>query len=161
MARFRFALQRVLDLRLKEEEARRLVFAKIEGHRRTLEDSLRDRQREISAGRDEWRGNLVGAIDPAELRHHAGASIGLMRKAQRTVLELAGLEKSLARAKADMVEAARKRRALELLRERRLATFNAEQGRREREQLDEFAQDIARRAQLAAEAEAVNDGGDA
>ena len=64
MPRFRFALQRVLDLRLREEEARRLALAGVEGQRRMLEDSLRTRQVEISAGRDEWRRQLVGEIDP-------------------------------------------------------------------------------------------------
>ena len=148
MAKFRFSLERLLDRRLKEEEARRLVLTKIEAHRRALEDSLRERQREISAGREEWRQQLVGAVDPAALRHHAGASLGLLRKAQRTVLEMAGLEKSLGRAKEDLVEAARARRVLEILRERRFAAYQAVEARREREQLDEFAQEMDRRARL-------------
>ena len=140
MARFRFALQRVLDRRLKEEEAKKLVVATVERHRRELEDSLRTRQREIAGGRDEWRAQLVGTIDPASLRHHAGAAIGLMHKAQRTVLELASTEKAMQRARADLTEAARARRALELLRDRRRAAFDDEVARREREQIDEFAQ---------------------
>ena len=148
MARFRFTLARLLDRRLKEEEARRLVLARLEGHRRALEDSLRERQREISAGRDDWRAQLVGPVDPAALRHHASASIGMMRKAQRTVLEMAGREKSLASAKQDLIEAARARRVLEILRERRHAAFLAEESRREREQIDEFATALHRRALL-------------
>ena len=140
MARFRFALQRVLDLRIEEEEVRRRALAAIETQRRTLDDSLRTRQGEISAGRDDLRRQLVGAIDATALRHHSTASIGLMRKAQRTVLEMAGLEKQLARAKADLVEAARRRRALEILREQRLRAFQEVDARHEREQLDEFAQ---------------------
>jgi flagellar FliJ protein len=140
MARFRFALQRVLDRRLKEEEAKKLVVATVERHRRELEDSLRTRQREIAGGRDEWRAQLVGTIDPASLRHHAGAAIGLMHKAQRTVLELASTEKAMQRARTDLTEAARARRALELLRDRRRAAFDHEVARREREQIDEFAQ---------------------
>jgi flagellar FliJ protein len=139
MAKFRFALQRVLDRRLDEEEVRRRALARIESHRRGLEDSLRTRQTEISAGREAWRGGLVGEIDPAALRHHAAAGVGLMRKAQRTVLELASLEKGLAKARAELVEAARARRALELLREQRLAAHRALESRRERDQLDELA----------------------
>jgi len=145
MARFRFALQRVLDRRLKEEEARKLVVATVERHRRELEDALRGRQREIADGRDEWRAQLVGEIDAAALRHHAGAAIGLMHKAQRTVLELASTEKAMQRARADLTEAARARRALELLRDRRRAAFEEELARQEREQIDEFAQVPSRR----------------
>ena len=62
-----------------------------------------------------------------------------MRKAHRTVLEMAALEKGLAAARAELVEAARARRALELLREQRLAAHLALEARREREALDEFA----------------------
>ena len=91
---------------------------------------------------------MASPIKEAALRHHAGASVGLLRKAQRTVLELAGLEKSLARARQDLIEAARARRVLEILRERRLAAFRADEARRERDQLDEFAQEIDRRAKL-------------
>ena len=42
MARFRFALQRVLDRRLDEEEAKRRAHGQIEAKRRALEDALLD-----------------------------------------------------------------------------------------------------------------------
>ena len=139
MARFRFALQRVLDRRLDEEEVKRRALAVLEGRRRQLEESLRTRQGEISAGRDAWRAELVGEVDPAALRHHAAAGVGLFRKAQRTVLEIASLEKGIATARAESVEAARARRTLEILREQRLAAFRALENRREQGALDEIA----------------------
>ena len=139
MARFRFALQRVLDRRLEEEEVKRRALAVLEGRRRQLEESLRTRQGEISAGRDAWRAELVGEVDPAALRHHAAAGVGLFRKAQRTVLEIASLEKGIAKARAESVEAARARRTLEILREQRLAAFRALENRREQGALDEIA----------------------
>jgi flagellar FliJ protein len=144
MARFRFALQRVLDRRLDEEEVKRRALALIERKRRELEDALRARQGEISAGRDAWRAELVGSIDPASLRHHAAAGVGLFRKAQRTVLEIASLDKGIAKARAEAVEAARARRTLEILRERRLAAFNELESRREQTALDEIAANGAR-----------------
>jgi flagellar FliJ protein len=144
MARFRFALQRVLDLRLDEEEVKRRALASIERRRRDLEESLRTRQAEILAARSAWRGELTGEIDPATLRHHATAGIGILRKAQRTVLEIASLEKGIAKARAEAVDAARARRALELLRERRLAAFNELESRREQASLDEFGAFAAR-----------------
>jgi flagellar biosynthesis chaperone FliJ len=64
------------------------------------------------------------------------------------VLEIAGMEKGLVRAKQDLVEAAQARRALEILREQRLAAFRAVEAGRERDQLDEFAQEMDRRARL-------------
>lgn len=144
MPRFRFALQRVLDRRLDEEEVKRRALAVLERKRRELEDSLRNRQGEISAGRDAWRAELVGEVDPAALRHHAAAGVGLFRKAQRTVLEIASLEKGLANARAESIEAARARRTLEILRERRLAAFQELEARREQGALDEIAANNAR-----------------
>ncbi|MFM1804056.1 MAG: hypothetical protein RL136_935 [Planctomycetota bacterium] len=154
MARFRFALQRVLDRRLDEEEVRRRALAAIERKRRELEQSLRERQTEISSGRQQWRAELVGEVDPATLRHHAAAGVGLLRKAQRTVLELASLEKGIAQARAAAVEASRARRTLEILREQRLAAFEATERRREQATLDEIAANNAR-------TRGVDDGGHA
>ena len=152
MARFRFALQRVLDRRLDEEEVKRRALALIERKRRELEDALRARQGEISAGRNAWRAELVGSIDPASLRHPAAAGVGLFRKAQRTVLEIASLDKGIAKARAEAVEAARARRTLEILRERRLAAFNELESRREQTALDEIAANGARTAARHADA---------
>ncbi|MFM7133565.1 MAG: flagellar export protein FliJ [Planctomycetota bacterium] len=149
MPKFRFALQRVLDRRLDEEEAKRAALGRIEAERRRLEDALRDRQREISSGRDEWRAGLVGAVDPASLRHHAASGVGMMRRAQRTVLELAGLQKGLEKARVELVEAARARRALEILRERRLAAHLADESRRESADLEEIALGFTRRDAVA------------
>ncbi len=148
MPRFRFALQRVLDRRLDEEEAKRRALGDVQQRKRALEDSLRTRQNEIATGRDVWRAGLVGAVDPIELRHHASAGVGLFRKAQRTVLEMASLEPLIAKARAELIEAARARRTLEILREQRLAAHNAAEAKRERDQLDEFAGELARRERL-------------
>jgi len=149
MPKFRFPLQRVLELRLDEEEVKRRALVDVEQRRRALEDALRARQREISSGRDAWRTSLVGEIDAAALRHHATAAIGIVRKAQRTVIEMASLDKAETHARAELVEAARARRSLEILRERRLFEFQTRAAKQEREQLDEFAGELGRRSAMA------------
>ena len=155
MARFRFTLQRVLDRRLDEEEVKRRALAAIERRRRELEDALRARQDEISAGRDAWRAGLVGPIDPAALRHHAAAGVGLFRKAQRTVIEIASLDKGIAKAKAEAVEASRARRTLEILRDRRLAAFQEVERRSEQAALDEIGLQAAQRSSSSSEGGAI------
>jgi flagellar biosynthesis chaperone FliJ len=83
--------------------------------------------------------------------------MGLVRKAQRTVLEMASLEKSITVSRTELVEVAKARRALEILRERRLAAHVELEAMRERAQLDEFASDLARRArEEAAQASVVH-----
>lgn len=144
MPRFRFPLQPVLDLRQREEDAKQKVVAEIDRERRRIEDGLRRRQRAISEAREDVRTGLVGALDPQGLRTQANASMSLMRDAQRTVLELAGIHRRLERARAELRDAARRRRALELLRERREGEWRRSIDRREQAAIDELSMNRAR-----------------
>ena len=62
---------------------------------------------------------------------------------QRTVLEIASLEKGIAKARAEAVEAARARRTLEILRDQRLSAFADGERRKEQGALDELGQQRA------------------
>lgn len=139
MARFRFQLQPVLDTRLRAEDDRRREVAELESERRRLEDGLRRRQAEITGARDDVRSSLVGVVRPDDLRSQASASLAQMRDAQRTVLELAGLHRRLETARASLAEAAKARRAIELVKERRHEAWRRELDRREQAALDELA----------------------
>jgi flagellar export protein FliJ len=70
---------------------------------------------------------------------HAVASIQQLRQGQRLALELAGVHKRLELARQSLVEAARERRAIELLRERRFAQWMAALDKAEADMLDELA----------------------
>ncbi len=147
MARFIFKLQRALERRMQVEEEKRAAFARIDAMRIRLEEGLRARQAEIQLSREAWRSSMVGAIDPTQLRQHANAGLGLFRKAQRTVIELSGLDRGLQAARAAMVVAAQERRALEMLRDARAAEWRRAEEKKERDQLDEFGADLAQRKQ--------------
>ena len=144
MPRFRFPLQPVLDLRQREEDARQKAVAELDQERRRIEDGLRRRQQSITQAREDVRTGLVGAIDPQGLRSQANASLSLMRDAQRTVLELAGVHRRLERARSELQEAARRRRALELLRDRRETEWRRSIDRREQAAIDELAMNRTR-----------------
>jgi flagellar export protein FliJ len=62
-----------------------------------------------------------------------------MRHAQRLVLELAGVRRTLEAAQAALADAARGRRAIELLRERRFSQWRQAQDKIENDALDELA----------------------
>jgi flagellar FliJ protein len=152
MARFRFPLQPVLDARSRAEDECRRRVAALESERRRLEDRLRCGQASIAGARDEVRAALVGTVRPSELRGQANASLAHMRDAQRLVLELAGVHRRLEAARSALTEAARQRRAIELVKERRFEAWRHEQERREQSALDELATNRgARAARLAAE----------
>ena len=73
------------------------------------------------------------------LRLAANASLHVVRKAQQIVLQLAGVHRRLDLARAQLIEAAKRRRAMELLRDRRFAQFKAAENKAETAALDELA----------------------
>ena len=147
MPRFRFPLQPLLNAREHEERLKQRVVAEIEAERQSVEEKLRDQQQFITSGKHGLRGQLQGELDLSTLRQHAGNTMRGMRDAQRLAIELAGIYQRLQEARAELTDAARARRAVELLRERRFAEWKQRLDTAENEALDEFAmQDAARRA---------------
>jgi flagellar export protein FliJ len=139
MARFRFPLDPVLRMRRHAERERQRAVAAIEGERAALEAALRRLQEGAAGGRDELRDGLVGDVDVALLRQHAASAMRSARQARRIVLQMAGVHRRLEEARRALVEAMRRRRAIELLRERRLETWRTEARRRDAAALDDLA----------------------
>lgn len=139
MPKFTFALEPLLKARRLVEQSHQRIVAQIDQQRIQLEDTLRRQQVHITQGKQSLQGHLVGKIDTHALRMHASASIHLMREAQRIVLELAGTHRRLEAARVELIEAARRRRAVELLRERRFEQWKADQDKAETTALDELA----------------------
>ncbi|UCD76367.1 MAG: flagellar FliJ family protein [Phycisphaerales bacterium] len=139
MARFVFPLQPLLRARRRAEQARQRAVAEVERERLSLEDRLRRQQRQIAEGK-RWLGDrLVGTLDVPVLRDQAGATMLFMRKAQRVALELAGVHRRLEAVRAELIEATKRRRAIELLRDRRFQQWKADLDKAETAALDELA----------------------
>lgn len=139
MARFRFRLQQVLDQREREEKEHMRRVAELERERRGLEDRIRACQGRIVAGRGEIAATLRGGrVSLGDARLQAGATLRDDQEARRAVLELAGVMKRLGDCRAELVQAAARRRAVELLRDRELERFRDEQKRRESGELDDL-----------------------
>jgi flagellar export protein FliJ len=145
MAKFVFRLEPLLKARRRAEENEQRAVAELQRQRMTLEDALRRYQQRISHGKEALRGALAGALDMRALRLEAGSSLHLVRKAQQVVLQLAGLGQRQESARAKLVEARKRRRALELLRERRFDQWKTALDRAEDARLDELATSAAAR----------------
>ena len=139
MAKFRFELESLLRARQRAEDVVEREVARLEQARTGLEDALRGRQHRLSESKRSVRHQLVGTIEPSNVRMQANASLAIMRDAQRTVLELAGLHRQLEQARERLREAAKERRAIELLKERKLEAWRRSQARAEQVLLDELA----------------------
>ena len=139
MARFVFSLEAVLKARRRSEETFQRDVAGIERDRMRLEEILRDHQRSLVSNKDVLRAGLTGLIEVRDLRLQANASRQIMRRAHQIVLELAGVYKRLEAARTRLIEASRRRRAIEFVRERRYEQWKAALNKAETAALDELA----------------------
>jgi flagellar FliJ protein len=139
MPRFTFTLQALLTSRLADERVKQRRVAEIQREMAALGALLRRQQDQVESGREAMREGLTGTLDPNDLRLQAGATMHQLRTAQRMIPQLAALHQQLDAARAELVEASRQRRAIELLKEKRLEAWKKEQGRVEMAALDEMA----------------------
>lgn len=137
MPRFRFRLQPVLDHRTTIEREKQRVVAAIELQRLAAENTLRSIHAEIERENDDLRATLATG-DFRTTRAHAARVTHLHADARRHVLHLSGVLARLESARAELLEAARRRKAVELLRERRLEEWRLAESRRETAAVDEL-----------------------
>lgn len=153
MARFIFELEPILKHRRAVERQKQLAVAQLEAERTRLENEIRGFQAEITDIRADVRDALThekrpetAGVDVAHVRRQASAALGLVARAQRAVLALAGVHSRIDAARLELLAAAKDRRAMEILREQRYAAWLEEQNRRESSMLDELGVIAAARA---------------
>lgn len=144
MPKFHFPLAPVLAQRERIERDHQLRVAAIERERLDAETRLRDLQDQITSSKRDMRARLhgdgaAGGVNVPEVRFQAGASLHLAAQAQRAALELAGVYGRLELARAELLKAATARKAVELLRERRLEEWRRDLARREAAAVDDLA----------------------
>lgn len=152
MARFVFELQAVLEDRERREQARRRLVGELEARRTAIEARVRQVQEAAGTQRESLR-ELVGgggagdgtmeaaggrrvAVD--RVRMQATASLHAVVTLQRAAIELAGVERRLGAARAELLAATVARKAVEALRARRFAAWRREEQRRENSALDDL-----------------------
>jgi flagellar protein FliJ len=138
MPRFKFQLQSVLEHREVIERQKQRAVAELEVQRVRLENLIRECQRGLVAEAAALR-ECLGASNIRGVRQQAAASMRLTVAAQRAALELAGVHKRIEAARADLLVAAKRRKAVDLLKERRRDEWRAEESRRELAAIDELA----------------------
>lgn len=144
MPRFVFKLQPVIEQRLRVEREKQRRVAELERERMGLEAEIAEYQTRLTAERDDLRTRLFeeregGRVRLDQVRQQASASLGLIARAQRAVVRLAGVHRRLDAARLDLIRATAERRGVEVLRERRYEAWKYEQDRREAGALDEMA----------------------
>jgi len=139
VARFRFRAAAALDLRLKQERDAEATYSRAEAAFRRVKAHREDVHRtRLEALQAELELQQRGA-DGTALTWHRTWIEGLVATAARLGHELEARAEVVAHAKRAWLEARRKRRTLERMRDRAWQRFRREQDRQERIVLDELA----------------------
>lgn len=159
MARFVFELEPLLEMRRREERDRMKVVAEIERERVEIEDAAMRLARAQRDERDALRRELAGGsgvagVDLGRVRLQSNASLHGLRKTHELALSGAAVVKRLEAARRDLLAATTRRRAVELLRERRYEAWLAGERAKEARAMDElvtarYGRDVVRDGAMA------------
>lgn len=142
---FHFPLDALLKVRKAREQASQRELAQVQRERAAIEEAIAGRQHEIARARGDVKSALSGTLDMLMLRDFSRVAIGSTRAAQQLVTKLAGIVKREEQARAALLDAARERQAIELLRERRLDDWRQDERRRETRESDDLMTTLPRR----------------
>ncbi len=104
-----------------------------------LKNQLRTMQETISQSKLDIATSLVGKVDVDAVRRIGSHGAHMQLRGQQVVLRLAHIERDIHQARSALIDATRQRKALELLRKKHFEAWQAEQRRRETNQMDELA----------------------
>lgn len=137
MSRFEFRYKAVFRQREAIEQQKQRAFAKLIHQRNAMFAQLREMQETISTSKRDAASGLVGKVDLDAIAGIARYSASAALRGNTLVREIAQLETLVEQARIELVEAAKNRKALELLRDRQRQDWELEQRRMEAKQLDE------------------------
>ena len=150
-----FRFETLLKLRRQhEDERKRAVAARIrEIH--TLEERQRVLlQRIADQAADTRRALMSGTVDVDDLRLGRHWTVRLRRGVLETEAAINGQKALLAQERQRLADAAKNRKVLEQLKERRLAEYRAQEERREQKDLDEISVTMFTRRMMTREPDA-------
>ena len=138
MGAFVFELQAVLDDRGRREKRHQGAVAELMRIRLDLEHRVREVQGRMTDGRGGLRAMLIGRVAVDQVRVQATAGLHAVALLQRAAIDLAGLQRRLEAAQADLLKATIARKAVEALRTRRHEAWKSEEKRRQTAQADDL-----------------------
>ena len=138
MARFRFSMQSILDVKYKLETQAKQAFAAAQAALNAQEEKLRALEARKAAYEERVRQLLEGNLRVLEIEENQAAIKTMERyiEAQKAEVELA--RRKTERARADMADAMRERKTYETLREKAFDEFLMEENRAEGKTVDEL-----------------------
>ena len=140
MTGFRFQLDALLRKLEADERLAHESLAVLQRSRTVQQDRLREIAQLNQEDLQQQTSDLVGLVNPDQVRQRAARTFARTREADRLVLEIAAAEPAFREAEQRLAVVRRERRQYERLRERRLEAHRREVQRREHIEMDEIAQ---------------------
>ena len=149
MAKFVFKLAALLRQRKREEQECQRLLAEQAAAVNAAEEAVRRINEAVQAGHEDVRSHLKGQLDMGFLTAHRRFMIAMQRQATDLVQKVAVAKRLLEEARVKLAEAAKRRKAIEKLREKQLERWAADQTRRETALSDEIGSQLAYHNMLA------------
>jgi flagellar protein FliJ len=144
MARFRFKLEVLLEARRREERDHQRIVAERHAVVVAIERQIEDADLQIQQSMQDVRAvHLGGKLDLGYLAGHRRFVAALHRRKSLLAQKLSVARDHHAQAQGRLIEAAKRRKALEKLREKHLSRWQLEQEEKDRRSLDEIGMRIA------------------
>ena len=143
MTGFRFQLDALLRKLEADERSAYESLVVLQRSRTAQQDRLREIAQQNQEDLQQQASDLVGLVNPDQVRQRAARTFARTREADRLVLEIAAAEPAFREAEQRLGVVRRERRQYERLRERRLQAHRREVQRREHIEMDEIAQRMA------------------
>jgi flagellar FliJ protein len=137
MLRFRFRLERFLDLKRYRERERELELAKVLGECMVLKHRISEIARQISGERDRSFGS-GGRVDVEAMARRDLYITRLSREKKRTEIRLEEKTVELEKVREKYLQAAKERKILDKLKERKGGEYYERQKREEFKALDDM-----------------------
>jgi flagellar FliJ protein len=143
MPRFVFKLEGVLRQRKQIEQQRQRDVAMTQQQIAELQTMLRELNLSLQAGVEDLRTKrLIGKLDLAFIAAQRRFALAMQRKGQGIVQRLALLTRQAETQQKSLIEATKRRKAIDKLKERRMAQWREELERREMTELDEITNQL-------------------
>lgn len=146
MKRFAFRFQRILEIKERVEETRKIALGEVVAVLNREQEELNRLQQTRALYRQASHRLATQRLEPAFL----GVNDNYLLRLQREILEqsqrLAAVDAEVVKQRAALMEATRERRVYETLRERAAEQYERESKRQERIEMDEVGGQIYRRS---------------
>ncbi|HVT80674.1 MAG TPA: flagellar export protein FliJ [Phycisphaerae bacterium] len=144
MARFRFKLEALLEHRQMVEKEKQRRVAQIQQEIQVIQRQIQDAQMRIALeNRTLGTRELTGRLDMTYIATEKKYVGNLQLKIVYAFQKIVEIEKTLAVARAELLEAAKARKVIEKLREKQLARWREELERKEAAAMDEIGTQLA------------------